>query len=88
MEQNVSKLNNLTATLQDFLNTESNYGGIDNNNTMALDTDSFFEILKSFNVNFPTKNDIHGLTFQYFQKNFFSLAYLIKKNRNAPTYDL
>ena len=70
MEQNVSKLNNLTATLQDFLNTESNYEGIDNNNTMALDTDSFFEILKSFNVDSPTKNDIHGD--HYTKKNVYS----------------
>ena len=37
---------------------------------MALDTDSFFEILKSFNVDSPTKNDIHGD--HYTKKNVYS----------------
>ena len=46
------------------------YEGIDNNNTMALDTDSYFDILKSFNVDSPTKNDIHGD--HYTKKNVYS----------------
>ncbi len=49
MNQNLSKLNNLTATLEDFLNNESSYEGVENDSGVNLNADTFVSVLKNFN---------------------------------------